>query len=565
MPIRTLFRIIFSVLGSSHKLKSKLFLEILLILIGRGLAVSSAYVISDAVNNAGKSTLMTLAVLPMAYAATRLVDWAMSSLTARMGGRRNVEAMSYCDKALEKMMDMPSERFENGDPTVLASKLGRKSEARLLSGSIFRGIVPPLAEAVLSSLALIGLGMAWASAVLMATAATYFGIWIFTTPKVWRATRGASEAQANAVAKTIALFGKAPLAMIYGTRVALKRMLAETAEDEARHYEDRWAAYNKQEMGMTAILAFALAGFFFYGERLAVFGAITGGAFAAMMSLLISLFAQFRNLAYAFLDVITAAEALSPAYEVLSSSRVVKNDESSKKEKGRLDIVGLKVEISGAKILNGASFSLEYGDKAFVVGMSGAGKTTLLKSLMGMAPISEGETRYCGKPASEESSIYAWVPQEAEEPYGAVRDALCLGREGATDDEMVDALKRAKLWDKIEGIGGLDAKLGFDGARLSGGEKQRLSIARALLSGRPVMLLDEPTSALDSVTEKAVMRELMSFEGTILACAHRVRAIPKHALAIYVENGAVAEFGEVANLIKNRGKFYELWRSGESE
>jgi ATP-binding cassette subfamily C protein CydC len=174
------------------------------------------------------------------------------------------------------------------------------------------------------------------------------------------------------------------------------------------------------------------------------------------------------------------------------------------------------------------------GARVGVIGPSGCGKTTLVETLMGLRRATPGAIRIDGRdvaslPAASLRDTFAWLPQDARLIAGTVRDNLALAGDG-DDAALWKALSDASLADRVRELPlGLDTWLGEDGARLSGGERRRLALARALLRDAPWLLLDEPTAGLDDVTETAVLRSLKArLDATgqgLIVVTHRVAAI----------------------------------------
>jgi ATP-binding cassette subfamily C protein CydC len=154
------------------------------------------------------------------------------------------------------------------------------------------------------------------------------------------------------------------------------------------------------------------------------------------------------------------------------------------------------------------------GARVAVTGPSGAGKTTLVEQLVGLRTASPGSVQLGGRdiatlPATVLRDHVAWAPQDAQLIAGTVRDNLHLARPGADDALLWEVLADACLDARVRALpAGLDGWIGEDGARLSGGERRRLSLARAYLGTAPWLLLDEPTEALDGATERAVVERL---------------------------------------------------------
>lgn len=232
--------------------------------------------------------------------------------------------------------------------------------------------------------------------------------------------------------------------------------------------------------------------------------------------------------------------------------------------------VSFKHQTARQKAIDDISFSAEAGETIAFVGPSGAGKSTLMKLLVGLYRPQEGEILYNG---IDENSInyedlrnqIGFVTQDTQLFSGSIKENLMFVNPAATEAELADALDKAScngLLARAEK--GLNTLIGEGGLKLSGGEKQRLSIARALLRRPRLLIFDEATSALDSLTEQEVTNTIkkvssQSNQITILI-AHRLSTI-MHADRIYVlEQGEIEETGTHDALVQAKGLYYAMWR-----
>ena len=232
---------------------------------------------------------------------------------------------------------------------------------------------------------------------------------------------------------------------------------------------------------------------------------------------------------------------------------------------------------SAALALDGISFSAARGDTIAFVGPSGAGKSTLVKLLVGLYAPKSGEILYNGIPSSRVDldllrEKIGFVTQDTQLFSGSIRENLLFVNPSASDKECMDVLRQAAAHSLMERADrGLDTLIGEGGVKVSGGEKQRLSIARALLRHPQLLVFDEATSSLDSLTEEEISRTIREVAGnqeaiTILI-AHRLSTV-MHADRIYVlERGHIIEYGRHSELLDQKGLYYAMWRQqvGERE
>ena len=241
------------------------------------------------------------------------------------------------------------------------------------------------------------------------------------------------------------------------------------------------------------------------------------------------------------------------------------------------DHVGFKHQSASTNALNGISFSSNIGETIAFVGPSGSGKTTLVKLLVGLYNPKSGDIKYNGV-SSKEIDLdllrekIGFVTQDTQLFSGTIRENLQFVRPGASDEECLRVLNQAACQNLLARADkGLDTVIGEGGVKVSGGEKQRLSIARALLRNPDILVFDEATSSLDSLTEEeitATIRDVSDLTDHItILIAHRLSTI-RHADRIYVlEKGNVIEQGSHEELVSKNGLYYAMWRQqiGERE
>jgi ATP-binding cassette subfamily B protein len=232
--------------------------------------------------------------------------------------------------------------------------------------------------------------------------------------------------------------------------------------------------------------------------------------------------------------------------------------------------VNFKHPSANRNALNNISFNVNSGETVAFVGPSGSGKTTLVKLLVGLYPPKEGEILYNDIPGTaidldELREKIGFVTQDTQLFSGTIRENLLFVRPEATDAECLEVLHKAACESLLARADkGLDTIIGEGGVKVSGGEKQRLSIARALLRKPNILVFDEATSSLDSITEEEITRTIrdvsdMQDHITILI-AHRLSTI-MHADEIFVlEKGNIVESGTHYTLLEEKGLYYAMWR-----
>jgi ATP-binding cassette subfamily B protein len=227
--------------------------------------------------------------------------------------------------------------------------------------------------------------------------------------------------------------------------------------------------------------------------------------------------------------------------------------------------------------LDEIGFSAARGDTLAFVGPSGAGKSTLVKLLVGLYAPKSGQILYNGIPSNRVDldllrEKIGFVTQDTQLFSGSIRENLLFVNPKATDEECMEVLNQAAAHSLLSRADrGLDTLIGEGGVKVSGGEKQRLSIARALLRHPQLLVFDEATSSLDSLTEEEISRTIREVatnqEAITILIAHRLSTV-MHADRIYVlERGHICESGRHSELLDQKGLYYAMWRQqvGERE
>jgi len=236
----------------------------------------------------------------------------------------------------------------------------------------------------------------------------------------------------------------------------------------------------------------------------------------------------------------------------------------------KFDNVSFGYHSAKNQALEHISFELSKGETIAFVGPSGSGKTSLIKLLVGLYQPTLGKVLYNGFSSTEISlaelrAQIGFVTQDTQLFAGTIRENLLFVNPHATDEECLDALNKSACQSLLaRAEKGLDTVIGEGGVKISGGEKQRLSIARAILRKPTILVFDEATSSLDSLTEEEItktVREITASKNHLaILVAHRLSTI-MHADTIYVlEKGVIAESGTHTHLLELKGLYYAMWR-----
>ncbi len=218
-------------------------------------------------------------------------------------------------------------------------------------------------------------------------------------------------------------------------------------------------------------------------------------------------------------------------------------------------------------VLNKVDFTIKKGEFTAIVGPSGSGKSTILRLIARFWDVTSGSIT-CGKTALSDTNAEDWqknismVLQDVYLFHETVRENILFGNVNVTEEQMISAAKRAQCHDFIMQLPqGYDTVIGEGGCTLSGGEKQRISIARGIIKNAPVLLLDEPTSSLDAKNEVLVQRALVELvkSKTVVMVAHRLKTIQNADKILVIDKGQIAQSGTHAELLAKNGVYAKLW------
>lgn len=351
---------------------------------------------------------------------------------------------------------------------------------------------------------------------------------------------------------------------------------AQAYDDSLRQWEDarrknRYTLFGLNS-GQALIVSVAMASMLMFAAYYVVIGEMTIGDFTLVNAFMFQLFQPLNFLGFVYREIKASIANIERMFQLLDEEPSVKDDGTEPMLVNQGEVEFKNVSFSYAEnriILNNLNLRLEAGKTLAVVGSSGAGKSTLTKLLFRFYDPQQGQILIDGQdirttPQIELRKLLGIVPQDTVLFNDTLKNNILYAKPDATDEELQQVITMAQL-DELVGHSpqGLESMVGERGLKLSGGEKQRLAIARMLLKKPAIMVFDEATSSLDSTTEQAIMSAIrqVSKGHTTLIIAHRLSTIADADQIVVLENGQWYEQGTHAELLSKRGRYAELWQA----
>ncbi len=330
-------------------------------------------------------------------------------------------------------------------------------------------------------------------------------------------------------------------------------------------------------IGQGIIIAFGMCTVLLLAAQGIIDGELTIGDFVLINTFMMQLYQPLGFLGFVYREIKQSLVDMDKMFELIEVHTDVADRPGAKPlQVSAGDVVFENVDFGygdDRQILHGVSFKVPAGNTVAIVGPSGAGKSTISRILFRFYDVKGGRVLIDGQDvrdvtqASLRDSV-GIVPQDTVLFNDSIRYNIRYGRVDATDDEIIEAAKLAQIHDFVEGLPeGYDSAVGERGLKLSGGEKQRVAIARTILKNPGILLFDEATSALDSQTEKEIQAalRLVSRDRTTLVIAHRLSTIVDADEIIVLEAGHIVERGRHEELLALQGTYAAMWQRQQEQ
>lgn len=542
-------------------------LMVLTVLLQLPTPLLTMFIIDSAVDGQDLGIITQLALVFVALIAVRhVMAYWNDSITLRL---KETIILDLAGHLVEHLQRLPLSFFAQRHSTYLQSRL--MNDTRAIEGALVRTVVNLLTNGLTF---LVGsvfvLFIRWELGLFLLATVVPFGFVRYYANDRMRtlsqemqerqAVASSAVAESLAAVRTIKAFGRER----FQTRSVSKRL------DELRRIYVRTNLFGIfSTVGTSFITSLAIAFVLWYGLRAVIGGSMTVGEVVGVLSFLNFLYGPINTFVAANLSMQQSASALQRVYEFLVETPESSGGLEPSSVAGRITFEDVHFAYQPDQpVLDGAGFTIEPGERVALVGRSGAGKTTIVNLLLRFYQPDAGRILVDGV-AVDRLALDPWrervglVDQETFLFSGTIRDNVRFGRLDATEEEILEACRRAHALDIVEALPeGLDSRVGERGTRLSGGQCQRIALARLFLKDPAIVILDEAVSAVDSESEHAIQAslEVLTENRTTIVIAHRLSSLLLADRVMLIDQGRIIEQGTHRALLEADGPYARLFR-----
>ncbi len=560
-------------------LKGRVLLAVVALVIAKVVTVFSPYFFAwstDALTGETDNLpafLVAPIMLVLAYNAARVLAVAFNQMRDALFARVGQHAVRQLANITFRHLHELSLRFHLARRTGGLSRVierGVKGIEAIVRFTILNGIPTVLEFAIMAVVIWYQFGLDYLAIVALMIVAY---VWFTIKASNWRIAirREMNDSDTDANSKAIDSLLNFETVKYFGNEKMEAARFDVSMEKYEKAATKTWTSLAWLNLGQTVILGIGMAACMVLSARSVMAGTQTIGDFVLINALLMQISIPLNFIGFIYREIRQGLADIESMFDLLGVPAEIEDKADAKDLRaveGRIVFDNVRFHYDQNRpILKGIDFEVPAGKSVAIVGPSGAGKSTISRLLFRFYDVSGGAVRIDDqdvRDVTQESvrSAIGMVPQDTVLFNDTIAYNIRYGRPDATDDEVKEAARMAQIHDFIERLpDGYQSEVGERGLKLSGGEKQRVAIARTILKAPPILILDEATSALDTHTEREIQTALdqVSKNRTTLVIAHRLSTVVNADQIIVLEAGEIVERGTHAQLMAKGGLYASMW------